>query len=273
MAIIQFKRRSSGAAGGPAALKSGEPAYNMLDKTLYFGFGDDGTGNATSVIAIAGEGAFVTLGTSQTVAGAKVFSGAVDLTSAVATAATQIVSDNSAKLATTAYVQSQFTAVSAGTYTKLTIDAKGRVTAVGFAVSADIIDFNTAVRATRLDQMATPTSAVSFGGVNLTSLADPVNNTDAATKQWVVNQVATAAAHRADQCTRQLDLARAERHLDTSNRRGELFADRARHRSAGERGRDLWRNGLAADDDRHPHARHHRALMVAGQSHRHLLGR
>ena len=55
---IKIKRRaSSGAAGSPSSLKSGELAFNenASDKKLYYGYGDDGNGNATSVISIAGE--------------------------------------------------------------------------------------------------------------------------------------------------------------------------------------------------------------------------
>ena len=55
---IKIKRRaSSGTAGSPSSLKSGELAFNenASDKKLYYGYGDDGNGNATSVISIAGE--------------------------------------------------------------------------------------------------------------------------------------------------------------------------------------------------------------------------
>jgi hypothetical protein len=46
-------RSSAGAAGAPSALLSGEIAYNMADGLLYVGFGDDGSGNATSIKTIA----------------------------------------------------------------------------------------------------------------------------------------------------------------------------------------------------------------------------
>ncbi len=72
---LKLKRRSSaGAAGAPAALKSGEPAYNEADNILYLGVGDDGGGNATSVAPIAGSGAMVNLTAAQTVGGKKTFS-------------------------------------------------------------------------------------------------------------------------------------------------------------------------------------------------------
>jgi len=71
---IQLKRRVSGVAGAPAALKSGEIAHNEVDDTLYVGKGDDGAGNATSIIPLAGRGGFLDLTTGQTVAGTKTFS-------------------------------------------------------------------------------------------------------------------------------------------------------------------------------------------------------
>jgi hypothetical protein len=70
---IQLKRRGSGVAGAPAALKSGELAHNEVDDTLYVGKGDDGTGNATSIIPMAGAGSFVDRSSSQTLAGVKTF--------------------------------------------------------------------------------------------------------------------------------------------------------------------------------------------------------
>ena len=70
---IQLKRRLAGNAGAPAALRSGEVAHNEVDDTLYVGKGDDGAGNATAVIPLAGKGAFVDLTGSQSIAGAKTF--------------------------------------------------------------------------------------------------------------------------------------------------------------------------------------------------------
>lgn len=76
--VLRIKRRTAaGAAGAPASLKNAELAFNENDKTLYYGFGDDGSGNATSVISIAGMGAFVALTGTQTVAGDKTFSSPV----------------------------------------------------------------------------------------------------------------------------------------------------------------------------------------------------
>jgi len=49
---LRFKRRATGqAAGAPASLKTAEPAYNMTDGKVYIGFGDNGSGVATSIKA------------------------------------------------------------------------------------------------------------------------------------------------------------------------------------------------------------------------------
>lgn len=51
-----LKRRVTGAAGAPSSLKSGEAAINMVDGILYVGMGDNGSGEATSVVAFAKTG-------------------------------------------------------------------------------------------------------------------------------------------------------------------------------------------------------------------------
>ncbi len=71
---LRIKRRVTGLAGAPAALLTGELAWNQVDEIIYGGNGDDGTGNATSVVPIAGNGAFVDKSTAQTIGGAKTFS-------------------------------------------------------------------------------------------------------------------------------------------------------------------------------------------------------
>jgi hypothetical protein len=51
---ILIKRRRVGTAGAPSSLNNGELAFNEIDETLYYGKGDDGSGIATNIIAIAG---------------------------------------------------------------------------------------------------------------------------------------------------------------------------------------------------------------------------
>ena len=77
MATIRLKKRSaSGAAGAPSSLAPSEVAFNEADKKLYYGFGDNGSGESSSIISIAGEGAVMHLGNvNQTAAGNKTFSG------------------------------------------------------------------------------------------------------------------------------------------------------------------------------------------------------
>lgn len=69
-----IKRRVSDASA-PASLSGGELAFNEVGKTLYYGTSAEG------VIAIGGEGSFATLGTEQTISGAKTFTNLTTLSS------------------------------------------------------------------------------------------------------------------------------------------------------------------------------------------------
>ena len=51
---ILIKRRLQGSSGPPNSLKNGELAFNEVDQVLYYGKGDNGQGNANTVIPIAG---------------------------------------------------------------------------------------------------------------------------------------------------------------------------------------------------------------------------
>ena len=72
---LRIKRRVSGAAGAPSSLKNAELAYNEVDDVLYYGKGADGNGDATTIPAIAGAGAYVSLTGTQTISGNKTFTG------------------------------------------------------------------------------------------------------------------------------------------------------------------------------------------------------
>jgi hypothetical protein len=69
-------------------------------------------------------------------------------------------------------------------------NAISRANHTGTQLAATISDFNTAVRLNRLDQMAAPTGAVSFGSQQLTNVADPSSAQHAATQGWVQAQIA-----------------------------------------------------------------------------------
>lgn len=131
------KRASTGAAGAPTSLAPSELAFNENtgDKKLYYGYGDNGDGTASSVIAIGGEGAFTTLDTTQTISGNKTFSGTVALGSS-ATASTPSANDNSTKVATTAYVQTEIASFSTGTVTSVGLSLPNIFSVSGSPVTA-----------------------------------------------------------------------------------------------------------------------------------------
>jgi hypothetical protein len=185
---IRIKRRAAaGGAGAPSSLANAELAFNEATNILYYGTGTGGSGgSATSVIAIAGNGAFVDLSTSQTIAGTKTFSNTIQgsISGNAGTATTwatardlSLSGDATATLASvngSANVNATLTLATVnsnvGTFTKLTVNGKGLVTAATTAVLNDI---------------ATPTANYSFGGFKLTNLADPTSDQDAATKYYV----------------------------------------------------------------------------------------
>ncbi len=79
---IRIKRRAAGGStGAPASLANAELAYNESDAgngILYYGYGTGGAGgSATQVVAIGGDGAFVSLSGNQTITGNKTFNGTV----------------------------------------------------------------------------------------------------------------------------------------------------------------------------------------------------
>lgn len=76
------KRASGGASGAPSSLAPSEPAYSEVDNILYYGFGDAGGGAASSVISIAGSGAYATLTSAQTISGDKTYTGTLDFSGA-----------------------------------------------------------------------------------------------------------------------------------------------------------------------------------------------
>lgn len=211
---LRIKRRASGAPGAPTSLANAELAFNEVDNTLWIGKGTGGeNGTASTIEAVGGSGAYLTLSTTQSVSGNKTFTGDIIVP-------TQTSSDNSTKAASTAFVKAQnyitgnqtitvsgdasgtgttsitLTLASvgtSGTYTKVTTDAKGRVTSgttlsegdIPTLTAAKISDFDTQVRTNRLDQLANPTASVSLNSQKITNLADPTSAQDAATKAYV----------------------------------------------------------------------------------------
>ena len=207
---IRIKRRASGgSAGAPSSLENAELAFNEADDILYYGKGTGGAGgSATTIESIGGPGAYVTLGTTQTITGAKTFSsglttditGNADSATALETARDITLTGDvtgtdsfdgtaNASLSTTL----ANSGVTAGTYTKITVDAKGRATVGDTLLAADvptitaskISDFDTQVQTSRLDEMAAPTASVDLNSQKITGLAAPTAANDAATKSYV----------------------------------------------------------------------------------------
>ena len=184
---IRIKRRANGGgAGAPSTLANAELAFNEQTNVLYYGTGTGGAGgSATSIIAIAGTGAFVDTSSAQTIGGVKTFSstivGSVDgnagTATKLATSRTIQVSgdaDGSASFDGSANANIAITLDTVnsniGAFTKVTINAKGLATAGAQASLTDL---------------SAPTASFGFGNQLLTNLADPVSDQDAATKFYV----------------------------------------------------------------------------------------
>jgi hypothetical protein len=106
---IRIKRRASGDAGAPTVLENAELAFNEVNDVLYYGEGTGGIdGTATTVLAIGGSGAFVTLASDQTITGNKTVNGNVVIngTTSVATPT------SNAHAATKLYVDSSVSGIS-----------------------------------------------------------------------------------------------------------------------------------------------------------------
>lgn len=133
---VRIKRRASGSPGAPSSLANAELAFNEVDNTLYYGKGTGGAGGtATTVEAIGGNGAFVSLSGTQTITGAKTFSGTVALGSS-ATATTPTAGDNTTKLATTAFVTNAVSSVGGGTVTSVALSLPSFITVSGSPVTS-----------------------------------------------------------------------------------------------------------------------------------------
>jgi hypothetical protein len=142
---IRIKRTTT--TSRPTSLANAEVAFIEGSNILVYGTGSGGAGgSATSIIDIGGSGAFLGLaaGLSSTVAGTVVFSGGVTFSGTTAlgntaTATTQSASDNSTKVATTAYVKSQgyLTAESfTGTVTSVALSLPGIFTVSGSPITS-----------------------------------------------------------------------------------------------------------------------------------------
>jgi len=142
---IRIKRSTGSSA--PASLENAELAFAEGSKKLFIGIGTGGAGgSATSIEAIGGSGSFVDLDTSRT---QNTFLAAPNGSNGAATFRSMVAAD-----------------VPSLAHTKIS-------------------DFDSGVRANRLDQMAAPTGSVSLNSQKITNLADPSADSDAASKSYV----------------------------------------------------------------------------------------
>jgi hypothetical protein len=221
---IRIKRRTSGASGAPSGLLNAELAFNEVDNTLYYGFGDT-AGSASSILAIAGPGAFLTLSSTQTITGDKTFSGNL-------IAVTQTGSDNSTKVATTAFVTSKLSnltnvvntfntrtgnvtltssdVTTALAYTPLTntnpsvtgtlavsgdTTITGNLTVNGTTVTINSTTVNVDDKNIELGAVATPTDTTADGGgITLKGATDKTINWFSATGAWTLSENVTIAS-------------------------------------------------------------------------------
>ncbi len=182
--ILQITRRESGSPGAPSSAKSGQLFYNMVDGKFYVGYGDDGSGNATSVKVFAtdsdptsayqpknteltGLAALSANGIAARTASGTYTSRTITGTSGDITVSNgDGVSGNPTIDLATVSVGSTVT----GGSTKFTYDSKGRITNAGQASLTDL---------------SAPSASFGFNGQRLTNLADPTSAQDGATKNYV----------------------------------------------------------------------------------------
>ena len=194
---LRIKRRSSaGSAGAPASLENAELAFNEADNILYYGTGTGGAGgSATSVIAIAGYGAYTTLGTTQTITGNKTFSGTVVVPtpSANTHAATKAYVDSS--LPTLTGTENQIV-YNAGTISlAANVTTPGNLTVTGdLTVQGNTTTLNTSTLVVEdknivLANVASPTDTTADGaGFTVKGATDKTFNWVNATGSWTSSE-------------------------------------------------------------------------------------
>jgi hypothetical protein len=160
--VLRIKRRVSGEAGSPTGLKNAELAFNEVSNILYYGRGADGNGDATTIPAIGGDGAFVSLTGNQTISGTKTITGTLAL--ADATLSGNATFSNNLTVTGDLTVNGTTTTINS---TTLTVDDKNIV----------------------LGDVTSPTDAgADTGGITLKGTTDKKIEWLDATDSWTINQ-------------------------------------------------------------------------------------
>jgi hypothetical protein len=98
---------------------------------------------------------------------------------------------NGADMPDGAVTNAKVSASAAIALTKLAVNPADRANHFGTQAASTIADLAAAVQTTRLDQMASPTAAVDFGGQRVTNAGDPVSAQDLVTKLHLENYLQT----------------------------------------------------------------------------------
>ena len=190
--VIKLKYAVSTRTPADNALAVGEAAYSQTSKTLFLGVTGGGapinigglhyTETMDAATAAATASTLMKRDSSNQVA-ATTFTGALVGNASTATTAAAWATGRTISLTgdvtyTSAALNGAGDVTGAtfisnvydGTYTKITVDSKGRATGGATA---------------RIDELAAPTSAVAFGSQRITALATPTATTDAANKAYV----------------------------------------------------------------------------------------
>ena len=193
---IRIKRRTSGASGAPSGLKNAELAFNEVDETLYYGKGDS-SGDATSILAIAGPGAFATLTGAQTISGDKTFTGTVIVPtpSSNTHAATKAYVDTAVSGATPSGTANQITITSGVISLASSVTTPGDLTVTGnLTVNGTTTTVNSTTvslddKNIELASTASPSDAGADGaGITVKGTTDKTFNWVDATDAWTSSE-------------------------------------------------------------------------------------
>jgi hypothetical protein len=158
---LRIKRRATGNAGAPTSLENAELAFNEVDGILYYGKGSGGAGGtATTIEAIGGYGAFLTLTSDQTVTGNKTFSGATIVATPTANghAATKLYVDSAVANVATAFT------VSGDSGSNQTITSGSDTLTISGGVGLSSVGSNTDTLTINLDNTAV--TAATYGNAS-----------------------------------------------------------------------------------------------------------
>jgi hypothetical protein len=207
--VIRIKRRVSGAPGAPASLANAELAYNEVDHTLYYGEGTGGAGGtATVVVPVGGPGTAAITNPLMNGTAAPGVSSLLSrgdhvhptdttrapinnpaLTGTPTAPTNPAPSDSSTQIATTAFVHSAISAVSAGV-TNITVQDG----LSGGGTGAVTIGINSITVAKGGTGAATLTGYVKGAGTTPLMASATIPNTDITGLGTMATQNASAVA-------------------------------------------------------------------------------